>query len=347
MSPRPPRNPRKDPIMQIHKPTPEVLAAIEAGTFVGLVDGLAPDAYYGAHKYYSNSFLSEVKRSPYHAKMRRGEGGEPMEKTPALLMGERVHMAVLEPERFAREFAVAPRIEDHPGALQTFDDLKEKCRELGLKVGGTRWDLMARLRDAAKERCLDIVLWDDILDQVGGGKTLIDPETMAEITGMRDAVLRHKTASAIFAVPGYNEISAFAKHPRTGLMLRSRYDRLVFNEGAGLLMIADLKTSADAAFEPFQRSIYKFGYHRQSPFYLDVLKLATGAETTHFPHAVVEKTRPYAVAVYELDDASLEKGRQEYEGLLDIVANCELIGEWPSYPDDIVPISLPHWAWND
>jgi hypothetical protein len=330
--------------LKLHRPTPKVLKQIADGTFTGLVRDLPPDVYHASHQYWSNSLLGEVRRSPAHARAKIGAGGQSGEKTDALIFGERVHMAVLEAARFRATYAIAPNRNAYPDALQTHEELKEKCRAIGMKVSGSRWELVDRLREVMK--CTTghgIVLWDDIVEEHTGGREVLSADEMTKIEAISASVMAHHTAAAIFTVPGHNEVSAFAVHPILKVRMRARFDRFLPKQE----MIADLKTSANASPESFPKSIANYGYHRQSAFYLDVLEFATGIKTNQFPHVVVEKEPPYAVAVYLLDDGSLEKGRQEYVQALEQVMKCEEAGEWPAYSQDVIPIALPSWAFNN
>jgi hypothetical protein len=58
----------------------------------------------------------------------------------------------------------------------------------------------------------------------------------------------------------------------------------------------------------------------------------------------VEKTYPYAVGVYELDETAALHGEAERRNNLQTIADCRAIGEWPGYGNTIQPLSLPNWA---
>ena len=68
-----------------------------------LVLGL-PEREYHASPAVSQSLLKQVERSPAHALA--WLAGDREEPTPAIVMGRAIHMAVLEPARFSRAFAV-------------------------------------------------------------------------------------------------------------------------------------------------------------------------------------------------------------------------------------------------
>lgn len=79
--------------------------AITAGKFQGFAD--VQESVYRPAPYYSQSFLTEVRRSPAHAIAYRST---PKEPTPDMLLGTYAHCAILEPERFEEQFVVGPDV---------------------------------------------------------------------------------------------------------------------------------------------------------------------------------------------------------------------------------------------
>ena len=60
----------------------------------------------------------------------------------------------------------------------------------------------------------------------------------------------------------------------------------------------------------------------------------------------VEKEPPYGVAVYHLAEEALQAGSEELHPLLVQWAQCERSGQWPGYPTEVRPITLPPYAWR-
>ena len=75
-------------------------------------------------------------------------------------------------------------------------------------------------------------------------------------------------------------------------------------------ILVDLKTTTDCRYQSFKSSCYKYGYYRQSAFYLD------GSKTDDFIFIVQEKSSPYDVALYEVSGQAIQQGRNEYKELL-------------------------------
>lgn len=167
------------------------------------------------------------------------------------------------------------------------------------------------------------------------GKTVLDAATYAQVQGMIKSVMAHTMASAILK-NNHNEMSFFGE--LQGVKVRCRPD--ILRQGN---LLADLKTTDDASFRGFQRSFANFNYHRQAAFYCDIVSQITGEKYDTFTIIAVEKKPPYAVQVFAIDEASIEKGREEYEIGLAKYRECLLTDKWPLYADEVVPLNLPSW----
>jgi hypothetical protein len=105
--------------------------------------------------------------------------------------------------------------------------------------------------------------------------------------------------------------------------------------------LADLKTTADASREAFERSAYSLGYYGQAAFYTDAWKAATG-EVLPFFLVVAEKEPPFCVTRYALSPEALGYGRGLYRELLRRVRACRGLGVWPGLPQG--DVGLPRYA---
>jgi hypothetical protein len=111
-------------------------------------------------------------------------------------------------------------------------------------------------------------------------------------------------------------------------------------ENAGIVI--DLKTTRSCKPYDFQKSIFDYSYHRQAAWYMDTLKLS-GKPANTFIIIAVEKSSPHMVRVYQIKDEAIEKGREEYQALLE---------DYKKYIDTgvaevVKPISLPKWAFDE
>lgn len=169
------------------------------------------------------------------------------------------------------------------------------------------------------------------------GKIAMKNDDYHRVFGMIGSVMAHPKAKAILQ-KNFNELSFFGE--LEGVKARCRPD--ILREGR---LIADLKTTDDASFRGFQKSFANFKYYRQAAFYSDLVSQVTGEKYDTFTIIAVEKHPPYAVQVFAIDEASMDKGREEYQRGLAVYRECLLTNKWPAYSDDVVPLNLPSYMW--
>jgi hypothetical protein len=150
------------------------------------------------------------------------------------------------------------------------------------------------------------------------------------------------TSGALLSVDGMREVSIVWDDDATGLRCKARIDLLSDLDGGTVL---DLKSTQDARRDPFERSIYTYGYYRQAAFYLAGC-YALGIAARHFMIVAVEKTRPYLSQAYRITDEAIEVGANEVSALLEVWAECLATGVYPGYDEAIHDIGLPPWAWQ-
>ena len=169
-----------------------------------------------------------------------------------------------------------------------------------------------------------------------GDKLIVKEEDRATAQLMCESIKRHPIAQRLLrgeAEKKFDWIDEDTKYPCKTV--------IDFVSDSGYLV--DLKSSGDASEFEFSRSISKFGYHIQQAVTVDGFKAATGKDPKAFLFIVVEKTAPYAVATYALDQAGEDEGREEYKYLLKRFAECMSTNEWPAYSAKVQTIELPKW----
>lgn len=241
--------------------------------------------------------------------------------------------------------------------LKAHIEMLNQHRQGLLSTTGTMEALAQSLRDAGRP----VTLWADVKAEWmanNGQRQVLTQEQWEQLHRMRDAVMAHPAAAALLTgAPGVAERSVYWRDPVTGLLCRCRPD---FWRADGI--IVDVKTTEDASAEAFARSISNWRYHVQAPYYLDGIntmrsqyKPAAGGlampacPAKAFVFLAVEKNArvvngvALGVAVYVLDNESIELGRIEYQQDLARIAECKRAGVWPGYGDKIQPIALPQW----
>ena len=143
--------------------------------------------------------------------------------------------------------------------------------------------------------------WDEFC-QENEGKTIITEIEFECIKGMENVLFSNKDIAR--KLHGNKEVPMVWQDPLSSVLCKGKVD--IINGG----QIVDIKTTQDASFEAFRRSAYKYGYNRQSAFYLD------GFGAKSFVFIVIEKKAPYNVGVYHCSNDFIDSGREEYSRLL-------------------------------
>lgn len=220
--------------------------------------------------------------------------------TAALLMGRALHMALLEPARFAAEVIESPK----------FDRRSKAGRE-----------------EAAA------------FEAEHAGKTIVEAGELDTVRGMADGVRQHPGCRMLLEAAGPVEASILWRDQPTGVLCKSRPDKVLTDHG----LVLDIKTTRNAAPWAFSSAIKSYGYHRQLAMQIDGAN-ASGHAITGAVFVVVENTAPYTAAAYSLEPASIECGRIEYRRALEDWAEAVASGEYRGFPSTIDPIGVPAWA---
>jgi len=182
--------------------------------------------------------------------------------------------------------------------------------------------------DAYKAQCETIENSDRIV---------ITAEEYRTLVGMRNAVKEHPEASALIE-DGLYEHSIFWDDARTGLKLKTRPDVWHGN------MTVDLKTISSADPRTFQNAMAQHGYHLQSAMNREGINAATGEDIKKHVFVCVEKSLPFLVAVYILDETALDSAHNTLRRVLPSMKFCAETNQWPGY--ETQTIGLPAWAEN-
>jgi hypothetical protein len=226
-------------------------------------------------------------------------------------LGTGVHAAVLEPARFERDFVQGldlPRRSD-----------KDKATHDAFRVKHT-------------------------------GKEILTAKDFERAIGMRDACWADPLVSSLLKGQGQNEVCAVWDDEEVGIRCMARIDRITADvprpDGSGSdTWLFDLKTARDASPEGFAKAIGNLDYHIQAAFYRDGLAAAS-PHFRRFGFIVIENVAPFVPAVYELCEADLEQGRDEYRAALLECKEARMSDEWTGYTrggGEIKQIELPRW----
>lgn len=171
------------------------------------------------------------------------------------------------------------------------------------------------------------------------GREILKPDDFDTCLAVRDACSRHAFVREIIGALDGVELTACWHHFDRHDLMKSRVDGLSRELSATI----DVKSTQDARRHAFERSIFNYGYHIQGAVYTDAAMMCETGVKSHILIAV-EKTRPYGICVYRLDDLALAQGRREYRDLLARYVRCKEAASWPGYEEEITDITLPSWA---
>lgn len=255
--------------------------------------------------------LEPYRKSPLH-----GRWAELMqsEATDAMIDGEAFHAAILEPERFLKDYAIMPEFEGHHNS---------------------------KAYKAARE------MWLAEHD----GQVDIDTEQLGEIQKMQEAVRKHPVAGKIMASKGKTEIGIVWEY--RGTLLKARVDTVRRvpigiidlahpNPTAECIVQVDFKTTRAIGTRLINADAAKFGYGAQLAMQNDGLRAINPAEVIPLMIAVSKPPKasdggPYDVVVCDMRPR-MESGRAMYRKLLDTYLACQKAQRWPGTSDYVVPM---------
>lgn len=255
----------------------------------------------------SNSGLSLLARSPKHYHYHRNSGIE-REPTPAQEFGTLVHCAILEPEKFEAEYF-------------NYDSS----------------DKIDRRTTAGK------LMWEELLNR-NKGKKLVRGDLYRSVLEIREAVM-DQIALKDSLITGKAEQSIFWADEQTGVLCKARLDLIDPNGSIGCCII-DLKTTEDARKESFEKSAFNYRYHVQAAYYLHGLNQLGIVSAERFMFVAIEKSPPYEIGIYEIDNLMLELGQKTFRKNLDLYSKCVKEDRWPGLPEEVQEMSLPPFALN-
>lgn len=280
---------------------------------------------YHAAEGVSRSMLNVLfEQTPLHYRSRFILKETEDKETPALRLGRLTHRCVLEPDTMANAFHIQPE-------TLTMEISRLKALKSARVVSSAGSESTGKCEVEWSGAFTEAKAWTE---EHQDRPILTRAEAVAMVS-MRDAAWRHPTASRMLKGAEF-ERSAFAED--NGLFLKSRFDAMPRGGNA----LPDLKTCEDAGLDNVEKRINADLLWRQAAFYLKVAGMLS-LPFEVFAFIFVEKSPPYAVAVYQLDDIVLEAGRKTIERDLQLLRNCIEKNEWPGYSSGINIAALPGW----
>lgn len=175
--------------------------------------------------------------------------------------------------------------------------------------------------------------WDDFQKR-HQDQTIVKPDMVTDCFAMANAV----RTSGLVAPYFYNarhELTVQWTDEATGIRCKARLDWLT--EPA----LIDLKSTVCTEERAFGRAAARYLYPQQLAFYCRAARSLGWDGSVKI--VAVEKSSPWDVAVFPLDDEALSWGDRTIDEWLATLARCRESGRWPGRYTDERPLSVPSY----
>ena len=174
--------------------------------------------------------------------------------------------------------------------------------------------------------------WDEFADK-HADKTILNARAWQEAQAMASAIVMHREAMAILC--DGTIVEQTIEWHWLGRKCTSRPD------ARGTHHLAELKTARTSNPAWFVRDALRMHYHAQCAFYDEAQFQTSGTRYSNVYIVAVEKTAPYPVTIFRVEDRALEVGRRLIRLWMEMRLACEAADEWPAYAQSIVPLDMP------
>lgn len=260
----------------------------------------------------SNSDIGKIMQSPALLQFSKLNKKRP---TPAMVLGSLFHTLVLQPHLLNEEYV-----------LEFQEQLMSEFKTEDGKTDKPAWENYKFSRD-------------NFVNTIGD-KTIISVDMLAQANAMKQSLMSNNTACALLK-NSIIESSAFWVDEDTGIPCRCRPD-IAWPSN----ILCDLKTTDDASYNEFRRTIVTWNYDVQASHYLKGYSKASGVEYKTFVFIVMEKKAPYGVAIYAVNDAVVEAGGQLRNKVLRNYSAWLNSKSESIYPDEIQSIDMSAYGYS-
>lgn len=216
----------------------------------------------------------------------------------SLETGTLVHEILLEPELFKLKYYRALSAVEHPKAIDSLNELKEKAKALNLKSSGTKLELGLSIHSADPSIPIFTVM-DYMHDKNNQGRIKVDSVVFDDAVRSAKTVLSNQDAEHLLTPShGLPEVSCIFDCLFTGMKKKARFDFLRFDRIA-----LDLKTTKTTSSRSFFRDVARYEYLLQDVFYREAYFALTGEELDNFIFVVVEYAELDNCETFEASDA--------------------------------------------
>lgn len=234
----------------------------------------------------------------------------------------------------AHYYAWATGTEDEPTEAMNFGKAGH-CAIFEPDVFSQEYYLEPEVKDRRTKRDKAII---EEAAAANPGKEPIKFRDWQKIEQIQKSIHSHQLVRKLIS-DGHSEASIVWRDSEYDLLCKSRVDHYAPQFAA----VVDLKLVESAQEWDFGRSIARYRYHVQDALYRSGFA-ALGKPLEFFVFVAVEKSPPYASAVYSLDVEGVAKGHLAARRDIQTMAQCLRDNSWPGYPTGVNQISVPDWA---
>lgn len=124
-----------------------------------------------------------------------------------------------------------------------------------------------------------------------------------------------------------------------GIECKARVDRIVYLNPDERAFV-DIKTTQDAHWRAFEKTIWKYRYDLQAAFYLRAAEMLQ-MNVNRFIFIAVDTEAPHCASVHELDAEYLDASSAQIDKLFAEYKQCKSTNIWPGYGTNLV--TCPPW----
>lgn len=297
---------------------------------------------YYREKGVSSSSLKWFEISPKYFKKRLDEEIVD-EKKSWLELGKKIHMAILEPDEFEKNYIYLEYTQPTSPNQKEFCEEYVKLRKENSKATkkshkikaykkayntkNKKEDVIEKEANKLHSRLKDYINYLEKRDEYKDILTKADWEKIQEI---KDEVLIHKSAPSILHlkedpfndnIEAYSELPIFWLYPDYDLQCKSMLDRVVIDHKNKIVRLIDVKTTSNIG--SFEESYEKYKYYRQLAFYWMALYYFLKEKGINYndykyeTYILAVSTRDLTeVRLYPILETDLEMGYSEIEKLI-------------------------------
>lgn len=327
-------------------------------TKVYLNNELSNEKYHADTDYINGSSLWNIlDRCPAAWRHKDEDADEP---SKALVFGTGSHTCLLEPERFAAEYARMPSVDDYPKdkdgnktILVTAIDMNSWAKERGIKglSGKPKAEVIKIIRATGEP----VRIYDEerqMVEDSNKGKSILEARDFDAIQQMRAVIFANSYYSDLLH-GAYSEVSIFGELPpryygqegkkgkdEPGLKAKVRFD--ILTKWGDII---DYKSTVSCKPVEFFNTCVRLGYFMKMAMQHDLFVEAYG----HPPRSVCllpqEKRSPHIPELFRLTEEQLKIGRIQLINAATIFKSCKSAGAWPTYGggNPVIEMDTPEW----